>query len=397
MTKKINGVIAIILVCAILVVVVNSFRASNSPYVKYTARVGTYVVSIEADALVVRDEYIVQPTLTGIMEPSVSEGERVSAYSRLGAVITGEINKDKVNELKNLNHEIDSLTRTLSEAGILTIADDKVGSTLELSLGNLRYAAAKNDTGAAMLQAENVRILTERKAGVMSSSTAQAKLEDAQKKRDAIASSLGGAHKELYAPMAGVYSDNMDGMEKILTPDAVKKPTVEDVDSYFEKIGEAAAEGPCKIINNFKWHVLFNLPEAECRGLGVGSTYSVNFKELNDTQLPGTVKYISPVSEDGRCAVTMQFDKYIADFTSIRETEIEICKETYTGIYIPRNAVSVQGVQGVWVQNEVSLEFRSISEVYRSDDFLLVDASAPGQGGYSNIALYDNIILNLNE
>ncbi len=397
MTKKVNATVAIFLVCAILIVVVNSFRAGNSPYVKYTARVGTYVVSMEADALVVRDEYIVQPGLTGIMEPAVSEGERVSAYSRLGAVITGEINKEKVNELNSLNHEIDSLTRTLSEAGILTIADDKVESTLGLSLDNLRYAAAKNDTGNAMLQAENVRILTERKAGVVSSSTAQVKLEDAIARRDKIASSLGGAHKEIYAPLSGLFSDNMDGMEDTLTPDCISSLTPEKIDSYFEKTDVISVHGPCKIINNFKWYIIFNLPGDECEGLGVGDTYTVNFKELNDTSLPGTVKYISPVSEDGRCAVSMQFDKYIDDFTSIRETGVEIFKETYTGIYIPRNAVSVQSVQGVWVQNEISLQFKSIEEVYRADDFLLVKPDAEGQGGYDNIALYDNIILNIDD
>ena len=95
--------------------------------------------------------------------------------------------------------------------------------------------------------------------------------------------------------------------------------------------------------------------------------------------------------------MAMQFDKHIDDFTSIRETEVEIYKETYTGIYIPRKAVSVQTVQGVWVQNEVSVEFRSIEEVYRSDDFLLVKPEAEGKGGYPNIALYDNIILNIDD
>lgn len=397
MTKKVNAIVSVILICAILFVVFNFFRTENSPYIKYTARVGTYVVSLEADALVVRDEYVVQPGLSGVMEPLVSEGERVSAYTRLGAVITGEIDKDKINRLNALNHEIDSLTRTLSEAGILTIADDKVESTLDLSLDNLRYAAAKNDTGSAMLQAENVRILTERKAGVVSSSTAQVKLSEAQAKRDEIAASLGGAHKEIYAPVSGLYSDNMDGLETVLTLDCVDTITPEAVDKFFEKTDTISVHGPCKIINNFKWYVIFNLPEDECAGLNVGDSYTVNFKELNDTSLPGKVNYISPVSEDGRCAVSMEFNKYIDDFTSIRETSIEIYKESYTGIYIPRSAVSVQSVQGVWVQNEVSVEFRSIEEVYRSDDFLLVNPNAKGQGGYDNIELYDNVILNMDD
>ncbi|MBQ8002077.1 MAG: hypothetical protein IJ297_01390 [Clostridia bacterium] len=394
MTKKINSIIAIILVCAIAVVFVNFFREENSPYVKYTARVGTYVVSTEADALVVREEYIIEPDLTGVMEPSVSEGERVSAYSRLGAVITGDIDPGKVNELNALNHEIDTLTATLSEAGILTIADDKVDSTLDLSLGNLRYASAKNDTGSAVLQAENVKILSERKAGITSSSIAQVRLGDATAQRDAIAASLGGAHKAIYAPMAGLYSDNMDGLEETLTVGVVNSITPQLIDDAFTQLGNTTPKGLCKIVNNYKWYIVFNLSQEDCRGLSVGNSYTVNFKQLNETYMTGTVKYISPADENGKCAVSMQFDKHIDNFTSIRETKVEICKETYTGIYIPRNAVTVNGVQGVWVQNEVSLDFRSIEEVYRSDDFLLVKENAPGQGGHSNIALYDNIVLN---
>lgn len=394
MTKKVNGIIAIFLVFAILLVVVNSFRANNSGYVKYTARVGTYVVSMEADALVVKDEYVVEPNLTGIMESSVSEGTRVSAYSRVGAVITGDIDQGKVAELNALNHEIDSLTQTLSEAGILTIADDKVDSTLVLSLDNLRYASAKNDTAEAVVQAENVRILTERKAGVTSSSTAQMRLREAQVRKEEISASLGGSHKDIYSPAAGIYSSHIDGLESVLTFSSVNSLTPEEIDSCFEKIGSQTVGGACKIINNYKWYIVFNLPYEECMSLDVGKAYTVNFKELNDTELTGTVKYISEASEDGRCAVSLQFDNYIEDFTTLRKTTVEICMEKYTGIYIPRNAVRVEGVQGVWVQNEVSLEFKSIEEVYRADDFLLVKENGQDQGGYKNIALYDSIVLN---
>lgn len=394
MTKKVNGIIAIFLVFAVFIVVLNSFRASNAQYVKYTARVGTYVVSMEAEALIVKDEYVVEPNLTGVMEASVSEGERVSAYTRVGSVITGDIDQIKVAELKALNNEIDMITRTLSEAGILTIADDKVESTLVLSLDNLRYASAKNDTSEAVAQAENVRILTERKAGVTSSTTAQLRLSEAQKRRDELSQSLGGSHKDIYAPSAGLYSSHIDGLESELTVDKITNITPESIDTCFEKVGVGTVSGVCKIINNYKWYIVFNLPAEDSERLGVGRSYTVNFKSPNDTELTGTVTYISPISEDGRCAVSMQFDKYIDDFTTIRQASVEICMEKYTGIYIPRNAVRVESVQGVWVQNEVSLEFRSIEEVYRSDDFLLVKENAEGQSGYKNIALYDNIVLN---
>lgn len=394
MTKRLNRIIAAVLVFAVLFVIANSFRTVNSPYIKYTARVGTYVVSVRKDALIVKDEYIVAPDKTGIMEPAVSEGERVAAYSRLGAVITGDIDPVRVNELKNLNNEIDALNKTLSEAGILTIADDKVSSTLELSLDKLRYAAAKNDLGEAVVQCDNVRILAERKAGITSSSIAQATLADTIAKRDAVAAGLGGSHTQLYAPLSGIYSSNVDGMEAVLTTQWAKAPTPQSVNEYFERLESAEPVGVCKIINNYKWYAVLNLTKDECEGLNIGEEYTVKFKSLNETELAGKVAYISEPSDEGLYALTLEFNNYIGDFTSIRKVSIEICKETYSGIYIPRSAVRVNTVQGVWVQNEVSLEFKSIVEVYRSDDFLLVKENADGQGEYRNISLYDNIVLN---
>lgn len=395
--NKLNRFISVFLIVCALFVAFNFFRKENEGYIKYTARIGTYTISAQADAIIVRDETIVEPTLTGVMEPSVSEGERVSAYAGIGAVVTGTIAESKINEINLLNKEIDAIEKNVGESGILAIADDKVESTLELSLNNLRYSAAKNDVGDAVTVAENIRVLIERKAGVTTSSTALLKLEELTRRRDAIAATLGGSHKTLYAPVGGLYSDNMDGLEDVLTKDIVETVTPEAIDSYFDKIDTAVGVGPCKIINNYKWYIVFNLPEEKCSDIGVGSEYTVVFYDQSDLEIAGKIIAVSEPDSEGRCAVGMQFDKYMEKFIDSRVTSIELRKKVYRGIYIPRSAVTVEGVQGVWVQNEVYPVFRRIVEVYRDDEFLLVEENADKMAGYTNISLYDNIILNWNK
>ncbi len=105
--------------------------------------------------------------------------------------------------------------------------------------------------------------------------------------------------------------------------------------------------------------------------------------------------YISEEDEDGRCAVVMQFTGHLENLSSIRKTDIVLCKAKFSGIYIPVNAlVVIDGVTGVYVSSEQSRDFKSIEILYRTDDFVLADPDADGVGDYSNIKLYDSIILN---
>lgn len=397
MAKNRNKIIAAVLVLAAVIFVIHACRAQFSPYKKEIAKMGSYVVSVEADALIVRDETILEKGSTGILKSEVAEGERVAAFAKLGAILAGNIDSAKMNQLNELNTEIEVLSQAVGEAGLLAIDDSKVDATLDTTLENLRYAVSKNNAGEAVRLCDNVRILTERKAGVTTTSEAQQELEALIAKRDELTQSLGNSHRAIYAPKAGLYSHDMDGMESILTFEAVKSVTPAQIDKYFEKVSSQKPEGPCKIIDNYKWYIMLNLSEAECEGLKTGKSYAVTFTDLGEAETDGIITYISKKDKDGRCAVVIQFDEHVDNFTVERETRVQIIKEKYSGIYVPRNAIrvdSAQGVQGVWVQNEVALEFRSIEEIYRNDEFVLVKVDADGQGGYKNIALYDGIVIN---
>lgn len=394
MAKK-NIVIKILLACAVAFVAVNALKAAYSPYVKQFATNGTYENTVEATVLLVRDETIVNPGINGVYESYASEGQRVNIGSSLGAVLSGDIDEEKMNELNRLNSQIEALNNSISEAGVLSIEDSKVESTLSLSVSNLRYAAAKNDVKSAVGLVEDIKILTQRKAGAMTSTSAQEELNALTARRDEITRSLGGTHQRIYAPTYGLYSNKLDGLENVLTYKNISNTNAKIVDSYFQMAESSMnATGVCKIINNYQWYILFTLTADECEGLKSGESYTVSFKDLSEKQLLGTVSYISEPDEDDRMAVIMKFDRHIENFTYSRITRVSICKEKYSGIYIPSSALRVhEGTLGVWVQNEISLAFRSVSIVFRSDDFVLARENAEGKNGFKNIVLYDNMVI----
>lgn len=397
MNKKNGKAIGVVLLVAAVVMFTYACRADFSPYKKEIAKTGSYVESVEADALIVRDETIVEKGTTGVLKSFVAQDERVKAYAAIGAVLSGSADSQKIAELNEMNREIEILTRALGENSLLSLDESKIDSTLDTVIENLRYSAAKNDLSTAVGLCDSVRVLTQRKAGVSQSGETSGELEALTARRDALMQSLGGSYKAIYAPVAGLYSSDMDGLEGVLTPQTITEMTPEQIDKYLDKDVTYNPEGLCKIINNYKWYIVFHLAEEECSELQNGKSYSVMFTDLGEAEKVGIVKSIGEKDSQGRCAVTMQFDEHIDNFTTTRRTRVQVIKEKYSGIYIPRSAIRVDSetqVQGVWVQNEVELEFRSIAEVYRDDDFVLVKAGADGQGGHKNIALYDNIVIN---
>ncbi len=396
MNKKINTAIKVLLALAVVLVVINAFRAEYSPYVKQVARVGTYVNSFEADGIFVRDEILHAEGVKGTMQAAVGEGEKVSAYSRLGAVVSVNADEAKIEELNLLTEEIEELTSVLSEAGVLTISEDKIDGTLNATLENLVYAAAKNDNEEAIRLSDDAKVLIERKSGIFSEESIEEKLNELISKRDALSKSLGGAHTPVTAQKAGVFSMNVDGMEEVLTFSAVKNQTAASVEKLMKDAEKQKPKAPCKVVNNYKWYILMSLTKDQSTGIELNREYKVSFTEIGENELLGKVTYISTPDKNGKCAVAMEFNRYIEDFTAVRVTQVRVLKERIPGIYIPLSAIRVEenGIEGVWVQNEAKLEFRSVEEIYRGDEYILASEKAKGKGEYKNIELYDRIVMN---
>lgn len=396
--KKVNTIILIAIAVCLVMVVTNSIAALSPSYIKQIARTGSYTNSFSAKALVIRDELVMEKGSTGIFEPDVAEGDRIAAYARLGTVVTGEISEEKVKELNRLDGEIERITASVSASGILAIDDSKVDATLKLSLTNLSYSASKGDVAKAVQSAGDIKILAERKSGVTSSEIAQGNLQSLISQRNAVADSLGGAHKTIYSPKSGMFSLHLDGMEEVLSFEMLDNITPEHVDVYLELMEQRKPDGVCKIVNNYEWYIAVNVLSKEIDGMKVGGKYFVVFEDSGETELQGELTHISNTDDEGRQTLIFRFTHHIDSISAMRSINVKVCKEKYSGIYIPTSALRVrEGVTGVYVQNEKSVIFRCVSIVYRTDEFVLVKETGEKQMGYSGIELYDNMILNPTE
>ncbi len=392
--SRVGTVLKLLLIAAAAVVAVNAFRMNKAQDITQSAKAGSYTNSIDIEGYVIRDETVIETPVTGIIEAETEEGARVAANAYLGAVVTGEIDSELTGELEELTGRIESIKKSMSESGVLTIDDSKIAGTVELYLKNLKYAAAKQNIANLVSLSGDIKILNERRAGLTSSYAAQQNLEELQQRRDAIAASLGGVRTEIYAPKAGVYSKNVDGLENVLTVSSLENITPAKINSFDSLYEGAVKSGLCKIIDNYVWYVAANIPESELDGIEENKSYGVTFKDSGDSELSGTVTYISEPDGEGMCAAVIRFTGFLENFTSLRKVELSLCKAKFSGIYIPTEALRVVGaVTGVYVRNEKTLEFRSVNILYRSEDFVIVE-KASEEDTSNMLKLYDNIVIN---
>ncbi len=236
-------VIGVLLAVTAIVVIINAFRMSRTNDITQSAKSGSFSSTVDAVGYVVRDETVMAMNTSGLLESQVSEGERVTAYTSVGALITGDADTTLIQELAQINSQIESLNQSMTSSGALSVDESQIDGTLSQSLENLKYAAAKGNTENALSIAEDIRILSERKAGLTSSSDTEAQLAALEARKSSISASLNGVREELYAPRAGMFSKNVDGLEGVLTPETIENVTAKDVDGYDEMIQNAVPQG----------------------------------------------------------------------------------------------------------------------------------------------------------
>ncbi len=78
---------------------------------------------------------------------------------------------------------------------------------------------------------------------------------------------------------------------------------------------------------------------------------------------------------------------------SVRKTDAEIIKASYSGFKISKEAVRVlkDGTNGVYVLNDRTAKFKTVDIMYNGDNYIIARENNSQSG---NMLLYDEVILN---
>ena len=125
------------------------------------------------------------------------------------------------------------------------------------------------------------------------------------------------------------------------------------------------------MVNDYKWYIACPMPRNDANGFEDGRKYTVDFSYSNETLSMQVERVINDTDSDNSIVV-FSSEKMPLNFDYTRMQPVSIAVKDYTGFKIPVSAVRViDGYQGVYVKNEVTIEFRRVNVIYEDNGYMI--------------------------
>ena len=143
-----------------------------------------------------------------------------------------------------------------------------------------------------------------------------------------------------------------------------------------------------KLVDNFDWYILCNVPYNESGKINVGSIIKVNVPNTTVGTLKCTV--VEKGSREGdNVAVVLKCNTMNRDVANLRIHEVELVTEDYIGVRIQNTAIrEIDGQKGVFIKSGNIIQFKKINIVYSTEDFSVIEIVNDS----SYVKQYDTII-----
>lgn len=403
MPNKKNIVISIVVFLVIAYLLYTIYLLIKQPTNVFTVEEGKLYQEETCIGYVIRSEKVVKgENYKNGMEQIKAEGERASTNENIFRYYSTneESLKQKIAELDTKIQEI-----MTNDKSILT-ADMKI---LENQIEEkIAYINRINDASKLVEYKKEIDNLVAKKAKIAGESSPQGSyLKDLIEQRKNYENQLNSGAEYVKAPMSGLVSYKVDGLEEILTPDNFSTLSEEYLESLNLKTGKIVAtnEECGKIIDNFSCYIVTITDTVESKEAKVGD--NVKLRLSNNVEAKAEIVSITE-QENGKKILILQLNKQIEELINYRKITFDLIWWDAAGLKVPNQAiVNVDGLDYVvrsragylskiLVKVKKQAEKYSIVTAYSNEELKELGFTDKEINNYKKISLYDEIIVNPN-
>lgn len=347
------------------------------------------------EAVIVKNETLVNSPADGDLKLLVEAGERVRVNAPLFTLITDmEQKKIYEDELLEVDKKLNAILNETDQNFNIGIIDKSIEDTkqkLTEAVSQKKYD--KTDSikrELSHLTKEKQRILKLREDNIKL-------LEDS---KQSIQKKINSVESDIYSPVSGIVSFNIDGYEQLLTPNEIDKITVAQIENIKEvekkDISTAKAKGGkpvLKIVDNSCWYFVVDLKDNE---LKIGRNYYIN---LSDIKVELKAKLLNVYKQSGSSNIGVFLAKNdLPEIVDNRKIKVEILTEKHTGTVVPLSGIFVvDDTKGVYLKNTRKKVFKPIEVIIDDGKKAVVDGLKIGDTILIRGDLYDKFTRKFNE
>lgn len=207
------------------------------------------------------------------------------------------------------------------------------------------------------------------------------------------------------APMSGVVSYRVDGIEEKLTPDNfenLNKKYLEDLNLKTGQIvGTSNQMG--KVINNYECYIATIMDSKEAKEATVGE--KVKLRLSTQDEISATISYIAQQT-DKSILIIFKISDCVEKLIDYRKISFDVIWWKYEGLKIPKSAITYENGLSYVVRNRAGYQDKILIEILKeNDNYCIIDNydneelkdlgfSTKDINNMRKISIYDEIVLN---
>ena len=395
--RKIIAILSAIVIIAYIIWAI--YLLIVHPVDTYVISQGTISQEDETVGYIIRNEKVQKSenNSNGIYAIA-SEGQRVAIEEPIFRYYSDN-EKEITAQMNDLNYKIQDLLE--QEKGVTSADIKAIENQIEEKIENINTLSNYQEISEYK---KNIDTLISKKINFIGDVTENKEIKNLVKERNALENKLKNGSEYQKAPMSGVVSYRVDGLEESLTPELFDIINEQYLDELDLKTGQIiSASNECgKVIDNFKCYIAVTMNSKEAMEANVNDTVQIRISNKEEEK----AKIIQINEESGKRTIIFQINKMSEDLINHRKIAVDVIWWDISGLKVPNQALTQEnglyyvtrnkaGVQSkILVKVKKQTDKYSIIESYKNEELQELGYSAQEIKNYKKISNYDEIMIN---
>lgn len=385
---------AVLLLAIAVYMIFHIYSAVNVELETVTAVKSTVYETVEAKALIIRDEQLVGEKADALTVACVADGEKVKVNGNIAMRFSSTESAASYSKLKNLHSQLDQYVElqnrsTANSTDVRSLDRDTLSEVnsyiLSASYGDIGSLSGHNS--AINEKLIKYQMLIGEKIDFSSVT------KNLQEQINAVNAASAEPVSYITTKESGVFSSYTDGLEGAFDYSSVRELSAAQLNGYIETAVSSAksADSFGKLINSYEWYMCCVVNTADISGIRNGQTIEVAVKDTDKILDCVVVSGADAPLGQTQTVLVLRSSQMDSTIAAMRCEDIELRTAAYTGFKIPSSAIHIneKGEKCVYALVSNKAVERQSKMIYSTKDFaVLYDEEPSGR----SIRYYDQII-----
>lgn len=393
-SKDVVAIVVALVIIAVYVFV-ECYSALHVEVETITAVTSTVYESIEAKALVIRDEHVINDDNGSVIVPCVADGEKVGVNGNIALRFSSEDSAKNYSRLQDLHTDLSYYVDLESKSAGVATDVETLDRDIILDVNDYIRSTNYGTTERVCEFSNDLNDKLARRQMIIGQDIDFSVVkDDLQSQINAIDVNTCSPTSSISTDVSGVFSSYTDGLEATYDYQNVADLDVDTLNTYIEQAqnnDKSSSQAFGKIITSYMWYFCAVVSSDDVKFIDNGDYLDVSIKDSDEIIKCQVVSGADVSLGQEQTALVLRSSQIDSEITSMRLEDIEIRYNSYTGFKVPSSAIHIDedGNKCVYalVANQISQ--RQGNVIYSTKDYVVFEYDPTNN---NSIRYYDQII-----